>query len=91
MDNIQIIKKENRGRKSERQIPMDDQYFNAYYHLTKKEVDCQCGMKVLSKCMLRHLKRKLHAKRFVRLRLVNHHRMEQEVCTHFLFDLGTMI
>ena len=60
----QILKK--RGRKSETMIPTNDQYFNAYYHQTKKEVVCECGMTVLSKCLLRHLKRKIHFKRIER-------------------------
>ena len=63
MENQEIKK---RGRKSETLIPINDQYFNAYYHQTKKEVVCECGMKVLSKRMLRHLKRKIHFKRIER-------------------------
>jgi hypothetical protein len=61
MQNNPELKK--RGRKSETLIPTDDQYFNAYYHQTKKDVTCECGMTVLSRCMLRHLKRKIHFKR----------------------------
>jgi len=58
-----LIKFEKRGRKSRTNIPVDDQYFNVYYHLTRTEIVCECGMKILTKSMTRHLNRKIHQKK----------------------------
>ena len=40
-DVIALIKLEKRGRKSHTNIPVDDQYFNVYYHFTKTEIVCE--------------------------------------------------
>ena len=66
-DVIALIKLEKRGRKSHTNIPVDDQYFNVYYHLTKTEIVCECGMKILTKSMTRHLNRKIHQKKLKKL------------------------
>lgn len=46
---------ENRERLAE--------YERERYELTKKEVQCICGMTVLNKCLKKHLERKLHKNR----------------------------
>ena len=56
------IRKKPKGRPSEKGIKYDESYFKKYYHLTKKEVTCSCGAILLSNCMLRHLKRKVHSR-----------------------------
>ena len=62
-----LIKLDKRGRKSHTNIPVDDQYFNVYYHLTKTEIVCECGIKILTKSMARHLNRKIHQKKLKKL------------------------
>lgn len=53
-------KKHAGGRPRKLNIPIDKEYNNVYYHTTKKEIKCECGMVVLSRCLNRHLKRNIH-------------------------------
>ena len=51
------------GRPKVNELPMDKDYFKNYYHLTKKEVLCECGMMINTKVRCRHIKRKIHLSR----------------------------
>ena len=65
MEQIQVeydnlINKKGAGRPNETGIENNAEYFKNYYHHSKKDTLCECGAIVLSKCMLKHLKRERH-------------------------------
>ena len=53
------LKIDGRGRKSVLCLNRDN-YFNEYYHLTKKNVKCECGIVVVSVNLKRHKQTKSH-------------------------------
>ena len=59
-----------RGRKITANIKEDQEYYKKYYHLTKTDYICECGMIMNNHSRLKHLKTKTHARLIEKLELL---------------------